>query len=182
MKKKILYLLQITCIAFGTCHAQLPFSTADFVDINNIKARIMVHGDIFWDPMAGVVSCEFPKGSGKHINFASALWMSGFDASNQLHVAVQTYRQNGNDYWPGPIATGDSISYVVSHNWAKIWKVNRADIDSFLALGTHTTSNTPSMILTWSGNGNLNATGNGGVSLSITESMAPFVDLNGNGI
>jgi hypothetical protein len=142
----------------------------------------MVHGDMFWNPDAGVAACEFPKGSHKHINFASALWMSGYDGAGQLHVAAQTYRQDGNDYWPGPLTTTDSINYATSYKWSKIWKVKRSDIVYFQSLGTHTTGNTHPAILTWPGKGNANAAGNAGAALTITEDMAPFVDLNGNGI
>ena len=161
--------------------AQAPFNTADSVNINRINARVLVHGDMFWNPELGVAACEFPQGSGKHINFACALWMSGYDNSGQLHVAAQTYRQTGNDYWPGPL-TSDTLTYANSQNWANIWKVNNSDIQTFLGLTTHTTINTPQSILTWPGKGNINAAGNGGVPLTIANGMAPFVDLNGNGI
>ncbi len=45
----------------------------------------------------------------------------------QLHIAAQTYRQSGNDYWPGPLV-GDTLTYATSQSWAKIWKVDRNDI------------------------------------------------------
>ncbi len=86
------------------------------------------------------------------------------------------------DYWPGPLDASGSLSYTTSQNWAKIWKVNRSDIQYFQGLSTHTTANTPQAILTWPAKGNVNAQGNGGVSLTVTDDMAPFVDLNGNGI
>ncbi len=161
--------------------AQAPFTTCDSVDVNNINARILVHGDMSWDPVVGVAACEFPKGSGKHINFATSFWTSGFDGVGQLHVSAQTYRQTGNDYWPGPLV-GDTLTYSASQNWAKIWKVDRNDIFYFLSLSTHTTSNTPESILTWPAKGNVNAAGNAGAALIITTDMAPFVDLNSNGI
>ena len=162
--------------------AQAAFPTTANVDINRIKAAVLVHGDMFWNPALGVAACEFPAGSGKHINFASALWMSGYDGAGKLHAAAQTYRQTGNDYWPGPLDASDTLTYANSQNWASIWKVNLTDIQSFLALTTHTTANTPPAILTWPGKGNTYAAGNGGAPLTITNDMAPFVDLNGNGI
>ncbi len=141
-----------------------------------------MHGDMFWNPATGVAACEFPQGSGKNINFASALWMSGYDGSGQLHLTAQTYRQNGNDYWPGPLDSSDTLTYASSQNWAKIWKVNNSDLQYFLGLTTHTTTNTPQAILTWPAKGNVNAQGNAGAALTITNDMAPFIDLNGNGI
>ena len=143
---------------------------------------MLVHGDLFLEPVSGTAKCEFPQGSGKHINFASSLWMSGYDGAGQLHISAQTYRQRGNDYWPGPLDAADTLTYATSQNWAKIWKINRSDIEYFQSLSTHTTVNTPLTILTWPAKGNMYATGNGATPLTITDDMAPFIDLNGNGI
>ncbi len=180
-KKFILSLLGLSLYTINS-NAQATFPAHDSVDINNITTRILVHGDMFWDPVEEVASTQFPPHSGKSVNFASALWMSGYDAGGALHVAAQTYRQDGNDYWPGPLDGSDTLTYATSHDWAKIWKVNKSDITSFLALTTHTTTNTPPMILTWPGKGNTYAQGNASVPLNVTTDMAPFVDLNSNGI
>ena len=71
------------------------------LDINNISTTILNGGDMWWDLSAG--SYEAPKGSGLHSIFAGALWIGGVDDDNQIKVASQTYRQGGNDYWPGPL-------------------------------------------------------------------------------
>ncbi len=167
----------------GEClFARAPFNTMDSVNINNINASVLVHGDMFRNPSDQKQLCEFPKGSGKHLSLGGALWMTGFDNGGDLHVAAQTYRQFGNDYWPGPLDNAGALTYAVSANWAKIWKVNETDIQYFQSLTTHNTTNTPNAILTWPGKGNVYAAGNGGVALSISNDMAPFIDLNGNGI
>ena len=170
------------CLSSFRADAQLPFNTMDFVNINNIKASVLVHGDMWWDPVTQTSQCFYPNTSVKNISFAGALWMSGYDAGSQLHIASQMYRQNGNDYWPGPLDASDTLTYATSTDWAKIWKINRTQIDTFLALATHTTANTPAPILQWPGKGNTYAQGNAGASLTITQNMAPFVDLNSNGI
>ncbi len=180
MRKLFLPIFFFAC-SFQIARAQTPFINRDSLNINNINASILLHGDMWWDPTEQVAKCEFPSGSGKNIAFTSALWMGGYDEGGALHVASQTYRQTGNDYWPGPLYPTDTLTYATSNEWAKFWKVLRSDINTFLAIGTHTTSNTPASILNWPGKGNTYATGAGGVSLSIPTSMAPFVDLNGNG-
>ncbi len=184
MKKQLTFLVALSLLACSNTIAQATFFTKDSIDINNINAQLMVHGDMWWDPVAQVPKCEFPKGSGKHIGFASALWMSGYDAMGQLIVASQMYQRDTCEFWPGPLDTAGHITYATSQNWAKIWKVNRADINAFRALASHTTTNTPAAILTWPAAGNANAAGNGGVALTIAAGarMAPFVDLNSNGI
>lgn len=157
-------------------------TTIEYLDINNVKATILTHGDMFWNPTTGTAGYEFPKGSGKHSNFANSIWIAGYDSASNLHVSAQTYRQSGNDYWPGPLDSTGSLSSSISNDWDKIWKVNKTTIDSFLSLPTHTLANTPQVILEWPAKGNTNAKGKGGVSLNITKDMAPFVDINLDGI
>jgi hypothetical protein len=159
----------------------IPFATKEYIDINNIRAAQLVHGDMWWNPATGNADCEYPKGSGKHIGFAASLWMAGYDNQGQLKVAAQTYRSDGNDYWPGPITSG-AVSYSESERWAKIWKLNRSDLNAFLAQSSHTVANTPSAILTWPANGNTYAVGNNNMPLTITTQVAPFRDQNNNGV
>jgi hypothetical protein len=180
--KKHLYFCLLFSIGSLPAFAQAPFNTTDSIDINNINASVLVHGDMWWNPVLGNPTCFYPNGSKKNINFAGGLWMSAYDGAGQLHVAAQTYRQVGNDYWPGPLNGGTALTYATSHDWAKIWKVNRTDIQLFQSLPTHTIANTPPAILTWPAKGNTNAQGNAGAPLTITTDMAPFVDLNGNEI
>jgi len=180
MKKTLIIAIQI--IVAIKLYAQAPFPYFDSIDINNINAAILLHGDMWWNPANGTSKCEFPKGSGKNISFASALWTAGYDESGVLHVSAQTYRQDGNDYWPGPMYPSDTLTYSTSNDWAVTWKVKRTDLQFFLSLPVHTDSNTPTSILTWPGKGNIYATGSGGVPLSVATDEAPFADLNGNGL
>lgn len=162
--------------------AQTPFLTADSLDANKINAMVLVHGDMWWNPTTGNAKCLFPNGSKKAFNFAGSLWMSAYDAAGGLHVAAQTYRQDGNDYWPGPLDASGALDYATSGNWAKIWKVRRSDLETHQATTFRDTINTPQPILTWPAKGNVYARGRAGAVLNITEDMAPFVDLNGDGI
>ena len=163
-------------------NAQTPFSTCDSMSVNNINARQLIHGDMWWNPATQLNSCEFPKGSEKHLAAGGALWMSGYDGANGLHIAAQTYRQHGTDYWPGPLDSNGTLSYATSQNWARFWKVAASDISTFNGIATHTVANTPAVILEWPAKGNAHAKGFNGVSLSITQDIAPFVDVNSDGI
>ena len=181
--KKFLSFLVFLFAARLNVYGQASFNSMDSIDVNNITANMLVHGDMMWNPVDYSASgCQFPAHSGKFINFTTALWISGYDASGSLHIAAQTYRQNGNDFWPGPLNSADTLTYPTSYDWAKIWKVNSGDIEYFKSLSTHTVSNTPQAILTWPGNGSAQAQGNAGAALSVDHDMAPFIDLNGNGI
>lgn len=152
------------------------------LDINNVRATILTHGDMFWNPVTGNAGYEFPKGTTRHSNFCSTIWIAGYDASNTLHVSAQTYRQSGNDYWPGPLDNTGNLSAATSNDWDKIWKVNQSTIDSFITTSPHTITNTPLSILEWPAKGNIYAKGKGGVTLSISKSMAPFTDVNLDGV
>ena len=159
------------------------FTNSVNIDVNNIKAAHLLHGDQWWNPALGTDACEYPKASGKNVSGAATLWMSGYDAQNNLHVAAQTYRQNGNDYWPGPIDTSSALStkYATSQKWAHFWLINKTSLDSFRALATHTTANTPQNILEWPAKGNPNARGAGSAALTISGDLAPFIDVNNDG-
>jgi hypothetical protein len=190
MKKNTFCFSVVTAVMFSaftalfvmTANAQTPFTTKDSTDINHVKAVVLSHGDMWWDPAVGLSRCEFPKGTGKTVAFNGCLWIAGYDNNNVLHVAAQTYRQNGNDYWPGPLNSSDTVTYATSQNWAHFWKVNASDMVTFMAATPHTISNTPNAILTWPAKGNPYAAGNAGAALAITTDIAPFVDVNADGI
>lgn len=184
MKKLLFFLLPVLCGTASHTFGQTDFPVRDSLTINNIKPTIGVFGDLFTVIHDGfyATTCFFPADSRKIINGYGALWMSGYDAGGQLHVSAQTYRQNGNDYWPGPLDNNDTLSQANSYKWAKIWKVSRADILAFKELPSHDINNTLPVILTWPGKGNIYAKGNEGYALTVDKDMAPFADLNGNGI
>lgn len=185
--KKISTLCTLLLSGFVSVSAQTYplFNTSETIDAGNIKAAHLVHGDMWWDPATSTARCEYPKGSGKNVAFTSSLWMGGYDSQNNLRFAAQKYRKGGKtDYWPGPIDTGNlaTVPYATSQKWAKIWKINRNQLDSFLKLSTHTRANTPLPILEWPAYGNPYAKGASGATLTITQPMAPFVDVNSDGI
>jgi hypothetical protein len=153
----------------------------EYIDVNNINAAQLVHGDMMWDPVLQMPRCEYPKGSGKHVNFTTSLWTTAYDGQGTVRASAQTYRVDGNDYWPGPLTTAP-LGYLESEKWAKIWKLDRTDLNSFLSQPNHTVANTPSVILTWPANGNQFAVGNNNAPLTIAAALAPFKDKNGNGV
>lgn len=178
--KKLLLCAILPAAFFTKGIAQPTFFVHEYVDINKIKAAVQLHGDLWWDPSTMNAACEFPKGTNKHLQHASSVWLGGYDANNDLHFSAQTYRQDGNDYWPGPLDAAGTLTMATSTKWARVWKLNRTTLDSFVAQSTHTTANTPKVILEWPAKGNPTAGGSAG--LVITEDMAPFVDVNSDGV
>ncbi len=181
MKKHFSTLVALLCFAFIQSKAQTPFNTMDSVDINNLHANVLMHGDMWYNPITEKRRC-YSTNDSVNMSGGGGFWMSGYDAGGQLHAAAATYRTIGIDFWPGPLDGSGPLTYAASQNWSKIWKVNRTDIQYFQSLSLHTISNTPQSILTWPGKGNANAQGSGGATLTISNNMAPFVDLNNNGV
>jgi len=175
-----LWLTAAVCFSL-TAHSQTLFQTTASLDINNIKAASLVHGDMWHDTNIAYGRCVFPANTNKSLAVAGGLWVAGYDNGGQLKVAAQTYRQDGTDYWPGPLTGSGSVSYATSQDWAKIWKISRSDIQTFLSAASHTTANTPAVILEWPAKGNPYAKGNNNASLTITTDMAPFIDVNADG-
>jgi hypothetical protein len=162
------------------CSGQTAFKTIDTLKINKISAAVSVHGDL-WRDTGNSNFSRFPYADTVSVAYRGNLWFAGFDTAGTLHVAAQAFRQTGIDYWPGPLDASDTLTYTNSQKWARIWKVDYNDINTFLAITTHTVSNTPKAILEWPAKGNINAKGAGGASLSITNDMAPFVDVDHDG-
>ena len=83
----------------------VPAAAKADLDINNVRATLLTGGDMWWDLVTGkyLVPKPAPGLPGPTSIFAGSLWIGGIDASNTLKVAAQTYRQTGNDYWPGPL-------------------------------------------------------------------------------
>lgn len=149
-----------------------------YLDINQVKAGIANRGDMHWDFNTGDASYEVPVGTGAHSDFASGLWIGGYDIGNQLHIAAQTYRQGGVDFWPGPLDTiNAAITSTVSNQYDKIWKLNQSDINAFVTNFNNGNVQNGSYrpvadLLSWP------AKGIG----AYTKNMAPFVDVNNNHI
>lgn len=177
--KKII--LSISAILFSTGSIFAQTASVD-LDINNVRAKMLTAGDMFFNPTSQNAAYEFPKNSGKNSMYAAGLWVAGKDAtSGLLKVAAQTYRQEGTDFWAGPLTANSIIDTVTSQKWDRFWKVNKTDIDLFLTITQHTGPNTPLSILEWPAKGNPFTVDANGTSLPITQNMAPFMDANNDG-
>ncbi len=132
VNKWILFFLVLPSVVYSTnIECVQPNASVD-LDINNIRAKLQNGGDLFWDPFAiidsNLYSFEVPKGSGKHSSFSNAIWFSGIDQSNNLHVSAQTYRQFANAYWPGPLDEMGSTTINECQIWNKVFNVYGQEI------------------------------------------------------
>jgi hypothetical protein len=177
------------------------------LDINNVKTTILNGGDMWWDLNNG--RYEIPQGSGKHSMFAGALWIGGLDDQGNLKVAGQTYRQSGNDFWPGPLdnvrLTEDqfpnpnygSTDASICAQYDNHHVIYRTEVEEFIGyLNSDEPSvdfpdySIPKSILEYPGNRNTDNLQGGfsGYDAEVStapyyaqESLAPFYDANGDG-
>lgn len=172
--KKVL-LSPLAAVLFSlTCAAQ-PWANAK-LDINQVETTINSNGDLFWNYSSGVY--EVPNDSGKTTIFAGATWIGGLDAAGTLHVAAQTYRQSGNDFYPGPVMNTASYSPATDAQWNQVWKINKTTIDSFILWTANPALypgyTIPSIISNWPAHGDVPA--------GQAANLAPFVDRNADGV
>jgi hypothetical protein len=110
------------------------------LNVNNVRTTILAGGDMWWDLDNG--KYEIPNGGGKHSMFAGALWIGGLDDQGNLKVAGMTYRQDGNDFWPGPlnadVASDDygTIGADVCSDFDKHFVVTRQEVEDYVGYNT----------------------------------------------
>lgn len=149
------------------------------LDVNNVRARIMNGGDMWWD-LVGSAKYEVPKVADgatdprRHALFAGSIWIGGLN-NGSIHTAAQTYRQfGGNDMWPGTIDTASiSITDTECEYWDQIFQVTREEIDEFLAEFEESGSvaEIPDNIRNWPANGRKDA--------NEARFLAPYVNVGG---
>lgn len=152
-----------------------PQSSAELT-VNNVRTIIFSGGDMWWDLFGGTNAWYYvPKVEDRSIgissNFAGNVWFGGLDVGGQLKIAAQTYRQFGIDFWTGPLTTTDaSTTLDVCNKYDKIFRMSRVEVDNMVLSGGAITSD----IKDWPGNGD--------ISLNQDPLLAPFKDVNGDGI
>lgn len=164
------------------------------LDINNVRARVMSGGDMWYNPGTNQPAYEVPKGSQRHSLYAGSCWIGGIDANGQLKVTAQTYRTVGNDYWAGPIdkVTKDITASSCSE-WDRFWKVNASVLQDFRAAYASggvsaIVDDKYNVIKEWPATGNIYAVGANNNTLPEllgpvdAYGYAPFVDVNEDGI
>ncbi|MBL7910059.1 MAG: hypothetical protein JNJ41_03245 [Bacteroidia bacterium] len=142
--------------------------------VNNVRTIIYSGGDMWWDLQGNgnayyIVPATSNRNAGASSCFGGSIWLGGLDAGGQLKVAAMTYRQNGIDFWPGPLDTVNaSADPAECAKYDQIYKITRVEVDNFVAGGSVSPG-----ILAWPGNGD--------VSKNQGKRLAPFVDVTPDG-
>ncbi|NNC95447.1 MAG: hypothetical protein HKN92_07780 [Chitinophagales bacterium] len=168
-----------------------PAGSSQFdLDINNVRTRILNGGDLWWD--LSDARYEVPKidppGSANSVHslFAGAIWISGVDEGGNLKLAAQTYRQGGDDFWPGPIDDNGNVDQETCDVYDKHFQVFGSEITNAIAAFQAneeqplSPADVAENVLLWPGKGNPHLLNEEG--LEITRPLAPFFDFDDDGI
>ncbi len=113
----------------GTCEQAIGES---YMDINNVRARILNNGNLFWRGSPHVYN--IPKGGPSNAIFASGIWMGGL-INGQLRLAGSTYGPY--EFWAGPLNDDGSPPSDCSV-FDRVYKVSKEDLVSFNGSGLAT--------------------------------------------
>jgi hypothetical protein len=154
------------------------FVGAQSIDLagNDVSARINTNGVLFMKTGVMVAGYEIPKNSSLNAIFAASLWCAALEANGGLRLAAMRFGQQGADFFAGPYSTTNdySNSSYVSAYGNSIWQVTAFEIQNHIANYTSSGYVVPTAISSWPGNGISGA--------GIAQNLAPFIDLNNNGI
>lgn len=143
--------------------------TYDYLDINNMKALISSHGNHFWDSDSS--RFEIPKGSGKTTTFNHCIAVGGLTDDGRLHFAGERFRQNGYDFYTGPISDTYDSTYMLK--WYRVWKLDRNQINYHINNWSKPGYKPIDVIDSWPARGD--------VALGQSDQIAPFKDLDNDG-
>lgn len=148
------------------------------LDRNNVRCNVYDEGGFFYQNATGMAAYEVPKGSGLSTIFSGSYWVGALDPNGVPHVTGKKYNTGGSDsgFHSGPIANPSyygSSAYNTAYQNA-LWKVSQAEIDEHIQLAQTAGYVVPTSILNWPGNGN--------VSMGVAAQLAPYIDLNHNGV
>ncbi len=105
-----------------------------FLDVNNVRARILNNGSLFYRGEPHVY--EVPKGSGSNAIFASGVWLAGTVAGESApRVAGSTYGPW--EFWAGPLDDNGNPP-VDCGVFDRVYKVSKTDIDAYDQTGATT--------------------------------------------
>lgn len=171
----------VNLFLYNHLKAQCPPPMASIqLDVNNINTSLFNGGDMWWDGISKP-AYEYPKGSGINALTAGGIWLTGIDTSGSLMTAAMLYRPIGHDFFAGPISSNGTVAANSCSTFDRFWKVDRTNIQQHIIItssGTPLTlNNIDNSILYWPAKGNPHFT-----SYPIQEELAPFIDVNNNGI
>jgi hypothetical protein len=167
MKKYLLVLLAFSVLQ---AKSQAPSGTA--LQFNNSYGMLRANGIFFKDIFNGLAGYLVPKTSNVKSIYQMSFSASATDQNNQDHFSVTTY--DSSDFTCGPVATDYLNSNYVNKFGNIMWTISQAEIDQHIQNWNTPSYVVPGIIALWPGNGE--------VSNGMAAQLAPYTDVNGNGV
>ena len=158
------------------------------LEINNVRARLLTGGDIWWNKEDGRYIVPKPAPGFDEVSaiFAGGVWIGGVDPNGSLKLAGVQYAQGANtDWYPGPLDDEGQTDATVCENWDQFFTVKGADILKHIAafdkLGDDfNCDDVAESIKYWPGRGNPYWNERFAFNIPV-QNLADFWDEDGNG-
>ncbi|MFA8298546.1 MAG: T9SS type A sorting domain-containing protein [Hyphomicrobiales bacterium] len=156
-------------------------SAFEWLDINNVKARINTGGDMWLVPGGNsALGAQYfiPKNGTATSMYAGSLWIGGLDINNQIKLAAHRFRSEGTDFYTGPLTVDNtaSIEEETCLEYDRFFKMTRPMVEEFLGNfkdGVYTPVDgysIPQEIEEWPAHGDIDK--------KQAKFLAPFKDVN----
>jgi hypothetical protein len=137
------------------------------LNINNLDCGIIPTGEL------GRSLSDFPgiNGPDGMLVFAAGPWVQATKDNGRV-AAYNMFRSRGGEWYSGPIGNQVTADYIQRYN--RVWMVDKAMIEAHQQQFADSSYTMPDAIASWPGNGD--------VTNGEAAQLAPFNDLNGNGL
>ena len=133
------------------------------MEINNVRARLLTGGDVWWDLDNGRYIVPKPAPGSPEVSaiFAGGVWIGGVDVGNNIKLAGVTYRSGtaNYDWFPGPLDKDGFTESEICKNWDRFFTVRGANVLRHVANWDEATvdyncDSIPTDVRYWPGQGN----------------------------
>ena len=146
--------------------------TLTFLDHNNAAAALTDQGVFFQNTTSNHAGYEIPKGSGRNAIYSFGIWFAAEDINGQVKLAANQY--SGGDLFNGPLTVNAGQPPAPGTWTPTMVTVTKAEIDDHIANYANAGYVAPQGILDWPAHGD--------VALGFDFNLAPFVDVDFDGV
>ena len=151
--------------------AWVESKTAAWLDINNVKAAVNAFGKQF--QISDIGGAYYVPADSEIRGFSKLrMWLTGMDDQEVVHSSSEEIFYDEYEYWPGPVA--DEYDSLYQARWTRLWVLTREEVQYHIDHWYDPGYEPIEAILTWPGNGDDSA--------GEAAQLAPYMDVNGDGV
>lgn len=165
MKKTVLSLFAIFLWTSGQSQ------TFDSLEVNNLKVGLHSDGVLFRN-YNGEALFKIKDANDLSVAYSGSIWI-GKNTDKGVYVSDETFRQRPANFFAGPI-TDDYSDSIYTKRFDRVWRITKVEIDQHKQNFNQAGYSMPNRILRWPAHGD--------VSKGESWILAPFIDVNKNGV